>query len=305
MVDVFTNGGGLTLKSVAKRTRLQALAEELFPEFASSLVHVEGMLTPEKARELVDGHAFHDLRSKRVMLSYAALMKAVMWRLNGEPIIISDKGKVLDGHTRLHACIEANVAFPTSICIGITEEAFRTINQGARRTYAHSLAIEGVTNAKYVQTALYQLMTIKDGKPPHDHVFPVQYDEWYRKHPGIELAVAQVLKAKHCYHPGTLMAWYYMATFLSPDHKAADRALQVIHTGKPYYQDGDPLHALRERYFRERSKPGESVSTKRARLLWIWSLMSCWNDFVNGVGNFHLKLRKNEVQMQGVDYSEL
>lgn len=55
------------------------------------------------------------------------------WQINGEAIIISDQGELLDGQHRLYACVQANVPFKTILVKGITKEAFKTINTGKRR----------------------------------------------------------------------------------------------------------------------------------------------------------------------------
>lgn len=61
------------------------------------------------------------------------------WRLNGEPIIISVTGEVLDGQHRLAAISQESSTVPTLVVRGVPEDAFHTIDTGVSRTKSDAL----------------------------------------------------------------------------------------------------------------------------------------------------------------------
>jgi hypothetical protein len=89
-------------------------------------------ITPELAKHLL-GTTNHDNRPLKPahikMLSTA--LKNDEWMLNGETIVFSKSGRLLDGQHRLTACINTGKAFQTVIIKGIEDEAaFGTIDTG-------------------------------------------------------------------------------------------------------------------------------------------------------------------------------
>jgi hypothetical protein len=77
----------------------------------------------------------------RTVLAYAHDMERGLWKLNGEPIILSSQGELLSGRLRLHACMKAATSFPTLVIRGIDDANFETIDAVRRRTFADVLTI--------------------------------------------------------------------------------------------------------------------------------------------------------------------
>lgn len=76
-------------------------------------------ITPEDARILLEDPADKNRPLKRsVALKYARRMKANLWKLTGEPIILNEQGALLDGQHRLHGCIQSGVPFETVVLFG-------------------------------------------------------------------------------------------------------------------------------------------------------------------------------------------
>ena len=74
------------------------------------------------------------------------------WRLNGETIVFSDDGVLLDGQNRLTACVESGIAIDTIVVRGVKQDAQLTMDQGVRRTLADYLKMNGVKNSADVAT---------------------------------------------------------------------------------------------------------------------------------------------------------
>lgn len=78
------------------------------------------------------------------VLQFENSMRAGKWELNGEPIIISDTGRLLDGQHRLHAVLKFGQ--PVQLCIvrGVKDKAFDTIDTGRPRSQSDILGMEGI-----------------------------------------------------------------------------------------------------------------------------------------------------------------
>lgn len=68
------------------------------------------------------------------------------WHLNGEAIIINDKGLTDNGYHRLAACIQAGVPFQTVLIEGVKHETWTTIDTGKTRSAGDVFGIMGITN---------------------------------------------------------------------------------------------------------------------------------------------------------------
>ncbi len=128
--------------------------------------------------------------------NWADIMKRKQWKCNGQPVIISDEGKLLDGQHRLWACVEAQTPFETYLLEGISKEVFDTIDVGKKRSASDMLDIHTKLNdeepIKYKAAVMAAIMTIleyKNGvwKTRHSHVI-THHDklEFFKKNPSIK-----------------------------------------------------------------------------------------------------------------------
>lgn len=105
-------------------------------------------ITPEIAKDLLGDDNEHQ-RNKSVshVAFLANEMESGRWQMNGEPIIVSNTGRVLDGQHRLTACIKCGKSFKTIVVSGVPDECFKTIDTGMKRTTGNILQMAGVPNA--------------------------------------------------------------------------------------------------------------------------------------------------------------
>lgn len=78
---------------------------------------------------------------ERKVEKYAQQMRAGNWMVNGQPIIFSDLGYLLDGMHRCEAIILAETPIKCFVVEGVKEETMVTIDQGAPRTHADILTM--------------------------------------------------------------------------------------------------------------------------------------------------------------------
>lgn len=90
-------------------------------------------------------------------------MSAGVWKLNGEPIIISQAGELLTGRLRLHACIQADRPFPSLVVHNIQDKHFETIDAVRRRTLGDVLTIRREADGRALAAALNVLWRYANG----------------------------------------------------------------------------------------------------------------------------------------------
>src|SRR5258708_40251676 len=76
-------------------------------------------ITPEMATQWLEKNTMNRRIRQSDVDNLTGIMKRGQWELNGETIIISDTGDVLDGQHRLSACFLGNTAFQSYVVIGM------------------------------------------------------------------------------------------------------------------------------------------------------------------------------------------
>ena len=99
-------------------------------------------ITPEIAKQLLGGNSRNRPLRKGHAERLAEEMRAGKWVLNGVPIIFNGK-LLIDGQHRLVACVKANRSFDTLVVSDVAPDSFLTIDVGAKRTAADTLATKG------------------------------------------------------------------------------------------------------------------------------------------------------------------
>jgi hypothetical protein len=103
-------------------------------------------ITPQIAADILKNNIFNRKVNKSRVSYYADLMKRGLWHLNGESIIISKDGVLLNGQHRLLAIIQADANIQTILVSGVDQNAFSTLDQGLSRTAAQVFDISNVKN---------------------------------------------------------------------------------------------------------------------------------------------------------------
>lgn len=152
---------------------------------------------------------------------YVHYIKTGQWMLNGEPIIIDPFGNMLDGQHRCSAIVRANIAVPICVIFGITNEAFKTLNQGKLRSGVDVLGITGQERCKTLSSALGWLNRyLMDCMTTSVHMSNIELLDLLKEHPGIKDSVSyitpRVIKGMH--PPGLLAFLHYTCTEKHPEH---------------------------------------------------------------------------------------
>lgn len=104
-------------------------------------------ITPKLATELLD---INTINRKKVPANLGFLVTQIKedkFLFNGESIIVSTDGKLLDGQHRLMAVEQANKSIKAILVEGIEPEVMPTIDTGSTRTSKDVLSINGYTDS--------------------------------------------------------------------------------------------------------------------------------------------------------------
>ena len=112
--------------------------------------YVTENITPAKAKIYLSTSAGNRPLSKVFVQSYAETMKSGKWLLNGMCIIFDNEGRLVDGHHRLQAVIEANIPVRFDVIRGVAPQSFTTYDCGRHRTVGQLLAMQDVKHYNLV-----------------------------------------------------------------------------------------------------------------------------------------------------------
>ncbi|ETX13535.1 hypothetical protein OCH239_09660 [Roseivivax halodurans JCM 10272] len=135
-------------------------------------------ITPQKASELLET-AVNPVEDKKAIATYAQAMSNGAWILNGQPIILDEKGRVIDGIQRLNACIVAETPFQTIVARNVRADTLHTIDQHRRRSYQGVLESRGVRNAGKVVRTMSKLIRIENGSLGRENL-PISWSRYDR-----------------------------------------------------------------------------------------------------------------------------
>lgn len=105
------------------------------------------IIDPAYAKQLLEQGITNRPISETAVLRYAKDMAEGKWESNGQGIVLTAAGMLLDGQHRMHAVIRANVPIGMLVVRGVEESAFVTLDSGRARQLRDVLAIDGFQNA--------------------------------------------------------------------------------------------------------------------------------------------------------------
>jgi len=190
---------------------------------------------------------------------YARQMIAGEWKKTGQPILITQEGKLLDAAHRLWASYLSGASFPTYVITDVPDEQglFAYIDNGKARSAADALSTAGLNGvAKQMSAVVSMALQYEHNcftattKKPMDKLPPIKFVEYVQAHPNLKLGTR-------------LMNGEYQAAATVIGHKdvAGFAAYQIIELHGEDVLDsfanelgtivddpaeGDPLEALRK-----------------------------------------------------------
>ncbi|HYE20935.1 MAG TPA: hypothetical protein VEA69_20990, partial [Tepidisphaeraceae bacterium] len=219
------------------------------------------LVTPEQAHEWLQQNYKNRRLIKPYLRRYANDIRNGRWMLNGECLIFSDYGMLLNGQHRLHAIIETGIAIPLGIIEGVSSEAFITLDQQGKRTFAQNLEMDGYKNARTIAAAVSFVRVIESGVISARQMSIEDSFAVLGEHPGLVESAALIgpLCKRNIFEPGPFVAFYYLATTKHPGNTTAGIFFDRLFSGSNL-EKGSPVYSLREQLI-------ASAGSKRLRTI--------------------------------------
>lgn len=124
------------------------------PEIRASVLFI----TPKTARNLLDKNLENQRRVKKDNLTKVeGAIRADLFRLNGESIIISKTGRLLNGQHRIIAVVNTGIGIWSVVVENVPDEYFDTMDSGSSRRFQDVLKIGGSSHAHAMATTIQRL----------------------------------------------------------------------------------------------------------------------------------------------------
>lgn len=110
------------------------------------MVGLAEIITPAVAQAMLANNPTNRPLTQGLVKRYAEEMKQGRWFNNGQGLIFSPEGELLNGQHRLRALIEANVTLPMFVVRGVPRERFETMDTGRARSLGDILGAQNYEN---------------------------------------------------------------------------------------------------------------------------------------------------------------
>jgi len=197
------------------------------------------------------------------------------FRLNGESIIFSDAGVLIDGHHRLTACHMSGRQIESVVVRGVRSESRKTIDMGASRTVGDHLSIDGMKNANHISAIINVLLSLRNGRPRSANPSSSEVYDFIDQYPEIHDA-ASFASTKAYNRLANMFGSIYFVSSRQSETWKAENFRRVFSTGIPDYE-GCPAHYLRERLNKNAIK-GHHMPVSELQRLTAWA----WEKFRTG-----------------------
>lgn len=230
-------------------------------------------ITPEIARRFLDsGYGMNRNPSKVLVQSLVQAILTDAFKMNGESIIINEKGQLVDGQHRMLAVLEANKAVKMLVARGLSVGSEDTVDTGNGRKGSDVLTMKGFGRkfAGLLAMAAKREMTFNNnsGRFEASHIIRKIYNNhkllvFVDGNPEIISAAEHI----HNYHRRGMMisagyiAWIlYRARKQEPD--LADTYIDQFITGLNIGEE-EPAYVVREKLLRESQRIVRPLSPER------------------------------------------
>lgn len=246
-------------------------------------------VTPEMAAILLRRNEHNRSLVASGVREWCEALRRGEWAVNGEAIIISDAGELNDGQHRLTAVIETGIPMQTLIVFGVSRDSRLSIDLGKKRTAAHVLGMDGISNGAMLAAAMKVIINLRSNGGTLDaHRSVAMIKTELADHPDLRLSLGATVKAGNQFkQSGALMvALHY--SMAKRSREQADQFFDLLATGLGISSEKHPVARLRKRFTDElRNK------RKLPRLEVAALTIKCWNAFRDGKDMGTLSWRSN------------
>ncbi len=121
-------------------------------------------ITPIEAEEILKNNPDNRKVRNAAVEFLIVQIKAGKFIYNGESVIISVTGKLLNGQHRLIACMLSGIPIEVELVTGVPDEVMPTIDTGSARTAADVFQMNSIKHASSFSTGIRNILTIMQTK---------------------------------------------------------------------------------------------------------------------------------------------
>lgn len=178
------------------------------PSIPQLSIQIEEITPEQAARDLARSRRKNRENSPAKRRTFAATMREGKWNPFNSTAVSYDTGNdIINGHTRLEACVEAGVPFRSIVVRGVPPETFETEDTGRMRTSIDVLHIAGKRNAVTLAPAARSLVlwerghwakcTMRGSRDPAQIIHPHDMIAEAERRPQLQRAAAYLMTNLH------------------------------------------------------------------------------------------------------------
>ncbi len=230
---------------------------------------------PKLAEALLSSNSHNRSVSYHRVQTLANEMRSGKWQLNGETIVISDSGKLLDGQHRLYAILESGCTVQLAIAEGVPENSFETIDTGRARTAGEIAGMAGIGEGTIVSAAagliwrMYHGASVNETCPAYISLRVIE------RYPALTKWAHKVVQARpRVLSPASFLAAIVYLEDVAQKPALAERFYKSILTGAGL-EELDPCLTLRNRMLSIRGGEGPGAAgTQRLNSYVTWGAVA-------------------------------
>lgn len=285
------------LQPILEKDELPASLVRLFgQEKDQHLEHIRASLvtvTPDGAKYLLKNNTWNRAPSPVTVNKFVRDMKEGRWVFNGSALVLSEKGRLLDGQQRLMAIVEAGTPQDFVLVEGVNEAAFATIDNSPSRGFVYVLRGMEVPYYNSAAAAVNILCRVSRQKNEKNYL-PSSSEmlEFFRTHEeGLRKAAREQGSDESGLSPGVATALRYVTDIENPK-KAAEFFRKLSGLGE--FHEGDPVLALQRALTKNRQGGEVGKAPPMERFYWG---VEAWNLFLHNKKIKHFRPNKNNASL--------
>lgn len=278
-----TPTGSAKAPAPAAQPATPSITEEAPVELLTGVGRMQAeLITPMRALDLLTRMAPYQrkLDTKKVR-DYAEAMRRGEWKLNpADPLCIDTNNQTANGQHRLHACVEAEVAFQCWVAYDTPPDTYDVMDRGKKRTTADMLYGAGEANtSRLASLATFAHLWFNYEQSQWaaaPKVTEAQVFAMVEAHPKLRDSVKHGVMAKLSISTQASMLAHYLIA-----RKMGDHALVTAWYKRIQFMDlnrGEPGHTLGLYYMNSATRRRKPLTGRAKRDLDMYLILQAWNN---------------------------
>lgn len=235
------------------------------------------VITPAYAKQLLEQNPHNRPLSQMTVDRYASDMKSGRWNNNGQGVVLTPEGMLLDGQHRMAAVVQSQATIAMLVVRGVPREAFVTMDSGKARSLSDVLAIEGRTHTTILAAMASVAYPYAAGVTVRYPVTKATLEAFVTAHPYMQTVAAQVGNAKLQLPKSTLGAVLFLGNERRQLDDEVDEFIEGVSSGAGLWK-GDARLTLREWFITQRDRDRGRIMREMA----FAAIARAWNAYASG-----------------------